>query len=106
MKVQRSVFGDAGRELTKADYHRLCDAAEQKGNRRLCLLLQTLGGTGIRVSELKFVTVEAVMAGRAVVTLKGKTRPVLLVKSLQKKLKQYIRDMGLTTGAVFERQTS
>lgn len=101
VKLQRNPFCEADRELTKADYERLCRAAQAGGNRRLYLLLQTLGGTGIRVSELPYITVEAVNAGRAVVRLKGKTRTVLIVKQLKRKLLPYIRDMGIKSGAVF-----
>ena len=80
-------------------------AAEREGDRRLYFLLQTLGGTGMRVSELPFITVEAVEAGYATVTLKGKTRTVFLVKPLQKKLRRYIRETGITSGAVFVTRT-
>ena len=105
LKVQRSVFLPQEKELTQAEFDRLCAAAEREGDRRLYFLLQTLGGTGMRVSELPFITVEAVAAGYATVTLKGKTRTVFLVKPLQKKLRRYIREAGITSGAVFVTRT-
>lgn len=101
LKVQREVYCEESRELTRAEYERLCRAAERKHNERLNLILQTICGTGIRVSELAFITVEAVQRGEAVVSLKGKTRTVLLVKALQKKLLRYIRERGIPSGAVF-----
>lgn len=89
-KVQRTAYCPEEKELTKTEYARLAEAA--KGNRRLCLLLQTLCATGIRVSELRHITAEAVRRGKAVVTCKGKTRVILLPGSLQKKLSRYIRE--------------
>ncbi len=85
LKVQRQIFCPEERELTRAEYERLCRAAQNRHNERLNLILQTICGTGIRVSELRFITAEAVKSGEAVVSLKGKTRSVFLVKPLQKK---------------------
>ncbi len=101
LKVQRWVFCTQEKELTKAEYQRLCRAAQGRRNERLNLILQTICGTGIRVSELSFITVEAVKCGKAVVSLKGKTRTVFLVKPLQKKLLRYIKERRITSGAVF-----
>ena len=101
LRLQREVYSTENRELSRAEYERLCKTAEKKKNERLCLILQTICGTGIRVSELAFITVEAVRCGEAVVSLKGKTRTVLLVKELQKKLLRYIAEHDITTGAVF-----
>lgn len=78
LKIQRSLFAKPEQELTRAEYHRLVEAAEREDNRRLSLLLQTICGTGIRVSELRFVTVAALQTGRATVDCKGKTRTVFL----------------------------
>ena len=89
------------KELTKEEYRRLLDAARQKGNERLDLLVQTICGTGIRVSELRFITVESARKGAATVSLKGKTRTVFLVRELQKKLLRYTKSRGITTGPVF-----
>ena len=82
-----------------------CSVLLSDGNRRLCMLLQTLCGTGIRVSELEFVTVEAVKQGEAVVTLKGKTRTVFFVKELRKKLLSYAKENGITHGQIFVTKT-
>ena len=105
LKVQRQVFCPEEKELTKAEYERLCRAAQGKHNERLNLILQTICGTGIRVSELPFITVEAVKSGEAVVSLKGKTRTVFLVKPLQKKLLHYISERKIQSGAVFITRT-
>ena len=105
LKVQRQVFCPEEKELTKVEYECLCRAAQSKHNERLNLILQTICGTGIRVSELPFITVEAVKNGEAVVSLKGKTRTVFLVKSLQKKLLRYIKGRKIQSGAVFITRT-
>lgn len=105
LKLQRQVFCPEEKELTKAEYERLCRAAQQKHNERLNLILQTICGTGIRVSELQFITAEAVKSGEAVVSLKGKTRTVFLVKPLQKKLLRYISEQKIKSGAVFVTRT-
>ena len=101
LKVQRQVFCAEEKELTKDEYERLCRAAQGKRNERLNLILQTICSTGIRVSELPFITVEAAKSGEAVVSLKGKTRTVFLVKPLQKKLFRYIKERKIQSGAVF-----
>jgi len=101
LKTQKKTFCEESRELTKEDYKRLIEAAEAKGNHRLAMLLQTYGSTGIRVSELELITVNAVQTGKAVIENKGKTRTVFLPKSLCRALKQYIKDCGLESGPVF-----
>lgn len=105
IKVQRQVYCSEEKELTRAEYERLCRTAERKHNKRLCLLLQTICGTGIRVSELQFITVEAVRCGEAIVTCKGKTRSVFLVKALQKKLLRYAAEQQIQTGCIFITRT-
>ncbi len=100
-KVQKKAFCSEEKELTKAEYIRLVNAAKEEGNERLNLILQTICGTGIRVSELQFITVEAVCKGEAVVSCKNKTRTVFIVRELQKKLLNYIRDKGISTGCIF-----
>ena len=80
---------------------RLLDAARESGNLRLFYLMQTLGGTGIRVSELKFVTVESLESGSAVVDCKGKQRTVLIPKKLRKALRFYCKQMHITNGSIF-----
>ena len=101
IKLQRQMYCPEEKELTKAEYMRLVNAAKQKGNERLNLLIQTICGTGIRVSELQYITVEAVKCGEAVVSLKGKTRSVFIVRELQKKLIRYAAEQKITTGAIF-----
>lgn len=105
LKLQRQVYCPEEKELTKEEYERLCRTAQEKHNERLNLILQTLCGTGIRVGELHFITVEAVKNGEAVVSLKGKTRTIFLVKPLQKKLLRYIAEQKIQSGAVFVTRT-
>ena len=100
-KVQKKAFCSEDKELTKAEYIRLVNAAKEEGNERLNLILQTICGTGIRVSELQFITVEAVRRGEAIVSCKNKTRTVFIVRELQKKLLSYIKAKGITTGCIF-----
>ena len=105
LKVQRRIFRDRERELTKTDYMRLLNEAWKQGNLRLYYLMQTLGGTGIRVSELPFVTVEAVKNGKAVVDCKGKRREILIPKKLREKLLAYCKDANITSGPVYVTRT-
>lgn len=101
IKLQRQIYCPEEKELTKTEYMRLIDTAKQKGNERLNLLIQTICGTGIRVSELQYITVEAVKCGEAIVSLKGKTRSVFIVRELQKKLLRYAAEQKITSGAIF-----
>ncbi len=105
LKQQRQVFCPEEKELTRAEYERLCHAAQKKHNERLCLILQTICSTGIRVSELQFITVEAVKEGKATVSLKGKTRVVFLLRELQKKLLNYLSRQKISEGCVFVTRT-
>ena len=105
LKLQRQIYCPEEKELTKAEYMRLVNTARQKGNERLNLLIQTICGTGIRVSELQYITVEAVTCGEAVVSLKGKTRSVFIVRELQKKLLRYAAEQKITSGAIFITRT-
>ena len=100
-KVQKKAFCSEEKELTKAEYIRLVNAAKAEGNERLNLILQTICGTGIRVSELQFITVEAVRKGEAIVSCKNKTRTVFIVRELQKKLLNYIKTKGISLGCIF-----
>lgn len=100
LRLQQEVFRPEERELTRQEYERLCVTA-QKRNERLSLILQTICSTGIRVSELPYITVAAVKSGSALVSLKGKTRSVFLPKPLQKKLLRYIKEEKITEGHVF-----
>ena len=105
LKLQQQVYCPEEKELTKAEYIRLVSTAKQKGNERLNLIIQTICGTGIRVSELEFITVEAVRKGEATVSLKGKTRTVFIVKDLQKKLLRYLSEQKITEGSVIVTRT-
>ncbi|MEZ3486040.1 MAG: tyrosine-type recombinase/integrase [Lachnospiraceae bacterium] len=100
-KVQREPFRNKERELTVEEYQRLLEAARKSGNERLCLIMQTICATGIRISELSFITVSALCSRRAQVSLKGKTRTVILPLELCNKLKLYIRKRGISSGSVF-----
>lgn len=100
-KVQKKTFCSEDKELTKAEYARLVHSATRRGNERLELILQTICGTGIRVSELQFITVEAVQKGKATVSCKNKIRTVFFVRKLQKKLLKYAKRKGITTGCLF-----
>ena len=101
IKVQQQIFCPEEKELTKAEYMRLVNTAKAKHNERLCLILQTICGTGIRVSELQFITVEAAKRGEATVSCKGKTRSVFIVRELQKKLLRYAAEQGIDSGCIF-----
>ena len=101
LKIQKQIFASTDKELTKAEYDRLLQAAKQKKNERLYLLMQTICSTGIRVSEVRYVTVEAVARGIAEINCKGKRRQVFLPKQLCQILKQYIKEQKLKSGAVF-----
>lgn len=101
LKIQRQIFASTEKELTKAEYDRLLTAAKSKKNERLYLLMQTICSTGIRVSELRFITVEAVERGIAEINCKGKRRQVFLPKELRKMLGRYIREQNRKSGAVF-----
>ncbi len=105
LKVQQQIFCPEEKELTRAEYERLCRTAERKHNERLNLILQTICGTGIRVSELQFITVESVRKGEATVSLKGKTRTIIITKNLQKKLLRFIAEQRINKGSVFITKT-
>lgn len=105
IKLQRQIYCPEEKELTKAEYMRLVNTAKQKGNERLNLILQTICGTGIRVSELQYITVEAVKRGEAFVSLKGKTRTVFIVKELRQKLLRYAAEQGISSGTIFITRT-
>ena len=105
LKCQRRVFCDAGRELTRPEYFRLLDAARRTGRKRTLLVLQTLCATGIRVSELAYITAEAVHRGRAAIRCKGKCREILLPAPLCKRLERWCRRCRIHTGPVFLTRT-
>lgn len=100
-KMQREVYCSEEKELTRAEYVRLLEAANAKHNERLNLIIQTICGTGIRVSELQYITVEALHNGEAIVNCKGKNRRVFIVPELKKKLLRYVKEQGISMGTVF-----
>lgn len=104
-KVQKRVFCQENKHLTKTEYIRLCKTAEKKNNIRLSLIMQTLCSTGIRISELKYVTVEAVNKTETTVFCKNKTRTVIFVRDLRKKLLHYCKKVGITEGMIFVTKT-
>ena len=101
LKLQRKLFRDDSRELTKAEYERLIRAAEESGKERLSLLMEAICGTGIRVSEVQYLTVEAAQMGKAEIHLKGKVRTILISGKLCKKLLKYARKHKIASGEIF-----
>ena len=101
LRIQRKLFRREERELTRSEYERLVQAAERKGQVRLALLLEAIAATGIRVSEVKYLTVEAAKAGRAEISLKGKIRVILLPNKLRRKLLKYAKKQKIVSGEVF-----
>lgn len=105
LRLQKRVYCPEEKELTRAEYLRLCSAAAHRRDRRLCLVLQTICSTGIRVSELQHITVEAAKRGEAVVTCKAKTRSVFIVSELKQKLLRYAAEQGIESGMLFVTRT-
>ena len=101
IKIQKQIFANKEKELTKIEYEKLLKAAKSKKNEKLYLLMQTICGTGIRVSELRFITAEAVGKGQATINCKGKMRVVMIPNQLCKALKQYLKECGIISGTVF-----
>lgn len=101
LKIQRRIFRDADRELTRKEYERLVETAKASGKERLALLMETICGTGIRVSEVKYITVEAAQCGRAEIALKGKIRVILLTNRLCHKLLKFARKKKIASGEIF-----
>ena len=106
LKIQRRIFADKSKELSKTEYERLLAAAKNKNNERLYYLMQTIASTGLRVSEIKYVTCEAVRQGQAVINCKGKIRQIFLPKKLCQMLKEYIKSRNIKSGAVFVSKNS
>ena len=101
LKRQRRIFADPGRELSRAEYFRLLNAARATGNKRSQLLLETICSTGIRVSELQFITAEAVRRRKASIRCKGKCREILLSAELCHRLTRWCQKHRIHTGPVF-----
>lgn len=101
LKIQRRLFRDTNRELTRNEYDRLLATAKELGRDRLALLIETIGATGIRVSEVKYITVEAAQKGKAEISLKGKIRVILLSAKLCRKLLKYAKKQKTASGTIF-----
>lgn len=101
LRIQRKLFRRPDRELTRPEYERLVQTAERKGQQRLSLLLEAIAATGIRVSEVKYLTVEAARARRAEIALKGKIRVILLPNKLCRKLLKYAKKQKTVSGEIF-----
>lgn len=101
LKIQQEVFCPENRELTKAEYKKLVTVANRLGRYKIALIMQTICSTGIRISELEFITVKAVKEGRAEIRLKGKNRVILIQNELQKKLLYFLSKEKIKTGSIF-----
>ena len=101
LKIQRRLFREDSRELTRAEYDRLLAIAKAQGQERLALVMETICATGIRVSEVRYITVDAARRGRAEIALKGKIRVILLPGKLCRKLLQYARKNQTASGEIF-----
>ena len=101
LKLQRQMFRKSEKDLSKEEYQRLVQAAHEKGDVRMELILETICATGIRVGELKYITVEAVRAGVAEIALKGKIRTILLPHRLCRKLQKYAKQQKIASGKIF-----
>ena len=105
LKIQKPLFSDENKELTREEYARLVMTASKRSNARLSLILQAICATGIRVSELKFITIEAVQTGRTEISNKGKRRVIFLPQQLRKLLRKYAQKHGKISGPVFTTRT-
>ena len=101
LRIQRRIFRDPARELTRAEYNRLIAAARGRGKERLALTMETICATGIRVSEVQYITVESARSGRAEISLKGKFRVILLSSKLCRKLLKYAKKQKIVSGEIF-----
>ncbi len=101
LKVQKKVVRSDDREMTREEYFRLIKTAQRQKRERILLIMETICSTGIRVSEVEYITLEAVRRGSAEVTLKGKTRTIFLSKKLARKLKDYARKQNIVSGKIF-----
>lgn len=101
LHLQRRVFREQSRELSREEYLRLLEAARSSGQERLELLMEAICSTGIRVSEVRYLTVEAVRGGQAVISLKGKIRTILLPGKLCRKLLRYTQKQKIASGEIF-----
>lgn len=105
VRLQKEVFCPEEKYLTMEEYKRLIKTAQNSGKKRIGLIIQTIGSTGIRISELQYITVETLQTGIIEIHCKGKVRKILLPGKLCKILKRYVRERRITTGAVFQTST-
>ncbi|MFR3766769.1 MAG: tyrosine-type recombinase/integrase [Blautia sp.] len=105
LRIQKKVFREKEKELTRKEYEKLLEAARRQEKQRLQLLMECIGNTGIRVSEVKYITVEAAKAGRADISLKGKVRTILIQKKLCRRLLEYAKKRKIRTGCIFLTRT-
>lgn len=101
LRIQRRLFRENRKELTRQEYDRLLSTARAQGKERLALLMEAICATGIRVSEVQYLTVEALREGRAEISLKGKIRTILLPQKLCRKLRKYARKNKIASGEIF-----
>ena len=106
LKIQRQSFRSGEKDFTREEYERLLRAAKSKGDTRIRLIIETVCSTGIRVSELSYITVNAAKNGQAIITNKGKTRIVLLPRNLQISLLRYADEQGIVSGHIFVTRTN
>lgn len=100
-KIQRKMFRDMNKDLKRQEYERLVASAKRKGKDQIALLMETICATGIRVSEVSYITVEAVYKGKAEIVLKGKIRVIMFPGKLRKKLSRFIRARKIKSGNIF-----
>lgn len=105
LKIQRQLFRDSSRELTRKDYERLLFAAKKLGRERISLLAETICATGVRVSEVRYITVEALQQGKTEINLKKKIRTIFLPQKLCHKLRKYAKKQKISSGAIFRTRT-
>ena len=105
LRIQRRMFRDTQRELTRSEYERLIKSVEERGDRKLALLMETIGATGMRVSEIQYLTIEAVRDGKVEISLKGKIRTIVLPAKLQRKLREYAKEESIKEGVIFRTHT-
>ncbi len=101
IKCQLQMFAGSQRELKQTEYQKLVQTARQKGKEQIALIMETIAGTGIRISELSYITAEAIIQGKVEVSCKGKVRQIYLVKELRKRLRQYCKKQKINSGPVF-----
>lgn len=105
LRVQRTMFRSKERELTRIEYEKLIKGAAESLGKQSALIIETIGATGMRVSEVKYLTLESVKCGRVEILLKGKVRTIILPDKLQRKLKKFADERGIKEGVIFRTRT-